>query len=983
MLIRRRQARKLIIPFFWVMVAIFLLVSLRDILASPTVPNNRHAGAVVINEFMAASQTTLTDEDGEFHDWIELHNRRDTPVDLQGWSLTDDPDRPNQWMLPAITLPPDAYLLIFASGKDRTEYESEPNEGESPDYLHTNFRLDSAGGMLALYDNTSQRFLDASAYEYPDQQTDVAYGLCMHGDDCYLPVSTPGGPNDETDAIAELASPVTFSVKRGFYDRPFKVKLRTVTRNAEIRYTLDGSEPTADNGMTYSDPINIDGTTFLRAITYKPGLNPSPSVTHSYLFPEDVLGQSNGRPGFPQTWGTHRISFAGYTAGMPVTADYEVDPKIVADPEYGPQLRKSLLALPAISIVAGVDDLDIYFDDPQARGPESERPASIELIDPGGEEPGFQINSGLRIQGGAGRWEFMPKHSFRLFFRGEYGPTTLDYPLFPHSPVNKFNTLVVRAGADRSFAGHPDTENLDQNTATDDEWLRETTYARDEWLRRTQFETSGVGAHGRFVHLYLNGLYWGIYNLVQRPDAAFAAAYLGGDQNDWFTANQGGALGGRPDRFDVLRRLAAEGGLADPERYAIINEFIDPAQFSDYLIGNWYAGNRDWPQNNWYVNVQYPAGQNLFFNWDGESTWYHGAEVQLGVDDVGDTFYPNIVKPIFLALMENPDFRMTLADRLYKQTLPGAPLSDPEAKARWTDVTDEVEPGIVAESARWGDTRYEDPITLADWTDARDAVLTQMDGNAARLIELAREAGYYPSVDPPTLSHAGDTFSASFSLAMDAPVGTIYYTTDGSDPRLSVIGETSPAAIDYVEPVQINATTSVNARVRMDDGEWSALHSEIFTKAGEPTGLGFTEIMYNPLGGDEYEFIELTNFGGTEIDLAGAYFEGVNLHFGNYVTLPAGESLVIASDFENYRERYPQAPVHALYEDNLSDRGETLSLYDVRGDLLTTVKYDDENGWPLPADGLGYSLVLKEGGRDPNSPFNWRASNAVHGKPGR
>ena len=223
-----------------------------------------------------------------------------------------------------------------------------------------------------------------------------------------------------------------------------------------------------------------------------------------------------------------------------------------------------MLALPAISIVTDVDNLDIYFDDPQARGLESERPASIELIDPDGEETGFQINSGLRIQGGAGRWEFMPKHSFRLFFRGEYGPTELDYPLFPDTPVNEFRTLVVRAGVDRSFAGHPDTEDLDQNTATYDEWLRQTTYARDEWLRRTQFETSGVGAHGRFVHLYLNGLYWGIYNLVERPDAAFAAAYLGGNRDDWFTANQGGAVSGRSDRFDVLRQLAAEGRLAEP-----------------------------------------------------------------------------------------------------------------------------------------------------------------------------------------------------------------------------------------------------------------------------------------------------------------------------------------------------------------------------------------------------------------------------------
>jgi len=967
----RHKASQLIAPIFWVTVVIFLLANLGDILARPTAPDNRHAGPVVINEFMASPQTQLANEDGEFHDWIELQNRSASPVNLNGWSLSDDPNRPNRWMLPAITLPPDAYLIIFASGKDRTDYKPDPDEGESPSYLHANFRLASEGGYLALYDDASRRFLDASAYEYPDQHKGVAFGLCADDNDCYLLAPTPGGPNDESATSDGLVSPVTFDVERGFFDEPFDVKLQTETKGAEIRYTLDGSEPTLENGPIYTDPITIDGTTPLRAVAFKQGFNPSPSVTHTYIFLGDVISQSNDQPGFPETWGTHRIDFAGDTAGSPVIADYELDPAVVHDSIYGPQLRDSLLSLPAISIVTDVDNLDIYFADPQARGLESERPTSIELIDPNGDEEGFQVNAGLRIQGGAGRWEFMPKHSFRLFFKDEYGPTVLTYPLFPDSSVSEFNTLILRAGVDRSFAGHPDTEDH-----------RETTYTRDEWLRRTQIDASGTGAQGRFVHLYLNGLYWGLYNLVERPDAAFAAAYLGGNRDDWFTANQGGAVSGPADRFDVLLRLAAEGGLADPEKYATMTEFIDPVQFSDYLIVNWFAGNRDWPENNWYVNVQYPVGQNLFFNWDGESSWLHGAEVRLGVDDIGDTAFPNIIKRIFLALMENPDFRMTLADRLYKQTMADGAISDPVATQRWLTVTSEVEPAIVAESARWGDVRYDEPITLADWADARDNVLVQMSGNAARLRDLARAAGYYPTVDPPTFSQKRGAFEHPFLLSMDTPVGNIHYTTDGSDPRLAVSGEVNPAATRYVDPVKIDGATTVNARVLVDEDVWSALHVADFIKTGEPTGLGFTEIMYNPLGGDDYEFIELTNFSGVDIDLGNAYFEGVDLHFDRNVKLPAGESMVIAPNFKAYRERYPEAPIRAIYNDKLSDRGETLSLFDVRGALLASVTYDDENGWPLTADGLGYSLVLERPDRDPNNPFNWRASDVVHGTPG-
>jgi hypothetical protein len=565
----------------------------------------------------------------------------------------------------------------------------------------------------------------------------------------------------------------------------------------------------------------------------------------------------------------------------------------------------------------------------------------------------------------------MPKHSFRLFFKADYGPTKLRYPLFPDSHVDEFDTVVLRAGVDRSFAGHPDTGDH-----------RQTTYTRDEWLRRSQIATSGLGSHGRFVHLYLNGLYWGLYNLVERPDASFASSYLGKDKEDWYTANQGGSVSGMIDRFQVLLNLTAEGNLADPDRYATMLEFIDPVQFSDYMIVNWFAGNQDWPENNWYVDVQYPAGQNLFLNWDGELSWVHGAEIRLGVDDVGDTYFPNIIKPIFLALMENPDYRMTLADRLYRLTAQGGALSDPEAIARWVAVNREVEPAIPAEAARWGDVRYQEPITPEDWAAARDDVLRQMGGNAERLIALAREAGYYPPIDPPLFSMPGATFAGQMELTMEAPSGQILYTTDGSDPRLGPTGQVSPQAVAYQGPIRLSTTTRVRARV-LEGETWSALQEADFVEVNEPSGLRITEIMYNPIGGDAYEFVELTNVGGIEIDLSSAYFEGIDLQFDRNVRIPAGARWVLSPDFQAYRERYPKEPLHAIYQGELSDQGERLALLDSQGNLLASVRYDDEDGWPLTADGLGDSLVLRRLDGSPDNPRSWRASQVMHGTPGR
>ncbi len=972
----RRRSGHVLATVIVVVLGLFLFASIPQILGLPSVSGRAASSPVVISEMIAGAHNPVVDETGQPIDWFELYNQSNRTVNLLGWSATDNPDAPNKWPLPDVDIAPGEYLLVLAAGQDSVEIAHTGNisNGESLSLqpaLHANFKLAADGGYLGLFDNTSRRFLDANILSYPPQIDGKSFGICEAGSAyCFLDTPSPAAPNDESVAWRGEVEPVSASPARGVYQSPITVALDTETVGATIRYTLDGSEPSEAAGFDYSGPIEIDSTTVLRAVAVKEGYIPSAPVTHSYIFPEDVVAQGKDIPDMPATWGTHRIDFAGYQAGTPVIADYEMDPDVVNDPRYGSMVRDSLTSLPTLSLVTDPANLDIYFEDPQARGRESERPVSVELISPDGAEPGFQVNSGVRIQGAVGRWEYMPKHSFRLFFRQEYGPSKLSYPLFPDSNVETFETVVLRAGSDRSFAGNPA-----EFSPT------EATYGRDEWLRRSQIDTFGFGSSGRFVHLYLNGHYWGLYNLVERPDADFAASYFGGRAQDWLSVSQGGAISGSLDRFQVMRDLAAQGNLADPEAYATMLEFIDPVQFSDYLIVNWFAGNQDWPENNWYVDASYPAGQNLFFVWDGETTWTDGAKIRLGVDDVGHTAYPNIIKPIFLALMENPDFRTTLADRFFKLTSGSGALSDEAALARWNAIMDEIEPGIVAELARWGDVRQESPVTLDDWVKARDNVAAQMRGNSAKLIGQARTASYYPPFDPPVFSQDGGAFDGQVTLAMDAPAGEIWFTTDGTDPRSPVTGDLSASAVRYSGPIEINTTTPVKARV-MVDGAWSALHEADFVKSGEPSGLRISELMYNPVGGDAYEFLELTNVGGIDIDLASAYFEGIDLRFDRFVKLPAGQSIVISPDFATYRERYPTAPLRAIYAGSLSNGGETVTLYAADGTILASVAYDDEAGWPLTADGKGDSLELLRPDADPNRPSSWRASLDIFGTPG-
>ncbi len=971
------STRKSLLPYlFWALLLLFCLFNLSRLLADPTMPGVGTPSRVVINEFMANQDGVLADEEGDFVDWIELYNPTAKTVDLTQWSLTDDATQPTKWIIPDLQLESGAYLVIYASGKDQRRIKTQEIDGEVEN-LHTNFRLTSEGGFLALYPPNTRRHLDGSAVTYPDQLLNMTYGL--------LPPTTDGTPQygffeEPTPGMANTTvlwygavEPVTVSVPHGFYNAPFTVALETTTPAATIRYTLDGSEPTLTTGFPYTSPIAVATTTILRAGAFVAEARPAPVTTHTYIFTEAVRRQPKLPPGFPATLGTYENTFGGYTAGEPRVMDYEMDPTIVNDPHYGALLDESLRAIPSLSLVTAMDNLDLYAQ-PRARGPETERPVSLELIDPSGEQLGFQVNAGLRIQGGAGRWEFMPKHSFRLFFKRQYGAPQLVYPLFPDSPVTEFDTVILRAGVDRSFAGHPPAPDRQVDH-------RQTTYARDEWLRNAQLAMSGVGVHGRFVHLYLNGLYWGLYNLVERPDHAFASSYLGGDKADWFAVNHGGMIEGLADRFNILIQLAQEGGLADPSRYTTMLEFIDPVQFSDYLIVNWYAGNGDWPNNNWYADVSYPAGKNLFWAWDGEDTWHDGAAINLGPDREEGRPFPNVIKLAFLALMENQDFRLLFADRLYKHLFNDGALTPENAQARWLAITGEVEMAIIAESARWGDARYVPPITQEDWYKARDAVLQQMVGNHEKLLALTRQAGYYPTLDPPQFSQFGGVFTDQVAVILQTAAGDIYYTLDGSDPREAVTGVPAAGALHYQAPVALTTATVVKARVKVGEA-WSALAEAAFRLPDQQPQLRITELMYHPLEDERDEFLELTNTGAVAIDLSNAYMSGVDFRFPAYTLLPSGQSMTLVSDFGEFRERYPEVEIAGVFAGKLSDRGETIAVHRADGTILTSVTYDDDGAWSLLPDGRGYSLELANLDGDPNRPENWRASHAIDGSPG-
>ncbi len=127
---------------------------------------------VLITEFQALNNHTVTDKDGQYPDWFELYNAGDAPADLSGWFATDDPGDLTKWRFPAVTLPPGAFLLVFASNKDLRDPAGE---------LHTNFRLSSRGEYLGLVAPDGKTVVWDYGPQYPPQPADFSYGLPMGG----------------------------------------------------------------------------------------------------------------------------------------------------------------------------------------------------------------------------------------------------------------------------------------------------------------------------------------------------------------------------------------------------------------------------------------------------------------------------------------------------------------------------------------------------------------------------------------------------------------------------------------------------------------------------------------------------------------------------------------------------------------------------------------------------------------------------------
>ena len=489
----------------------------------------------------------------------------------------------------------------------------------TPEGWHTSFRLNRAGDYVGLF-APGGLVVDEVTFEV--QEADVSLGRLRTVSNQWMafPIPTPGAPNSTAPTAVPAAPALVVTPTSGLFAGPVTAHLEASVSGGAVYYTLDGSDPTVD-GQAYIAPLEMRETTVLRAVALHDGVPVSAVTTATYL--------------------------VGESTGLPVLS-------LVTDPAH--------LWDEATGIYVNAEE----------RGRGWERPVTMEWLSPEGE-PGFNVGAGLRIHGGGSRKDEV-KQSFRLYFRGEYGPRMLEYPLFGVAPGQTYDRLVLRAGHNDGWP-----------------WSgEEAVYVRDQLVRDLHGAMGQVAAQGRWVTLYLNGAYWGLYNLTERIDEAFLATHF--DHDDWDLA--------RADEehvaWDAFVDWITGADLSAAAQYERAVQQLDIENFTSYFLLNIWAQNRDWPRGKWIMARPREGTDTRWrlFVWDAEVTFGPAENTLARVITNGSD-----LEQVLTSLLKNAQYRAYFAAELERH-LTGV-LSPEQVLAQVDALEAAVRPAMGAEAQRW------------------------------------------------------------------------------------------------------------------------------------------------------------------------------------------------------------------------------------------------------------------------------------------
>ena len=509
-------------------------------------------GDLVISEALNANYSYLKQPDGEYYDWVEIHNKSGAPISLSGYALTNNAKNPAKWVFPDVTIDAGEYLTVLASGKNVADAQKKNN-------LETNFRL-SGDGDVVLLCSPAGEILDK--LQLPKAHADVSYGR-TNAELMFYQTPTPNEANG-TGYPAYTETP-TFSLAAGCYDGAQTVTI-TVPEGATVTYTTDGSVPT-ESGNAYTGPVTVNKTVALRARAFKGGLFASDIASTTYVI---YTGED--------TVQNHRHDVA--------VMSVITDPKNLWDPDTGIYVVGNRFAE-----AAGEDNADHYTVDQGMNNPNAtkanfwqswEKPVHFDLIDENGAYE-YSDEGVIRIFGAFSRAK--EQKGLSLIARPGYGSSVFRHAFFANRPYTQYKSLVLRSSAqDATYSRIRD--------------IVITSLLGDSDLGLAPQSQIAVQAYRQLV-VYLNGQYWGVYNLREKISKNFIAQHYGIANPDTIDILMGNgnekcviAGNGFRDYTDMVD-WADSHDLSSAANYDYICSLMDVENFAAYTAAEIVVGNTD------------------------------------------------------------------------------------------------------------------------------------------------------------------------------------------------------------------------------------------------------------------------------------------------------------------------------------------------------------------------------------------------------